>query len=326
MIFVVTEQETPDIKKYKLTREEETSLFYLVKEGQTAQKQIQEGKITGDERRSLESKIKIAEDAKKRIFLSNLKLLDDIKYKCFESPMYPLEDIKQDAAIKLMDCIEHYDPQRDVSFATFASKCIDGYIIDTMAVNSSILSEKKGHRKNIWKAERFQSDFYKLYGREAETKDLMEYMGIGESLANNLMNNKYSMISYEAQLDNTDDDMSGKPKQDHLVTYSQKSCPEETLEKIRDHNLSDTVNELKKGGILHEQVSAQLSDIMIRICTKKEKIILEYRFGFKGEPMTDEQIAQMLGMDVIQVEQIWATALVKLETPCRKMGLNQIFA
>lgn len=304
----------------RLTKEEEEVLFLLVRQGQEAKEQLKKNYLTDDEKSILEGQVEKAADAKKKLFTANMYLIDNVKYQYNEICRYWLEDVQQDAAIKLMECIERYDPDRGAAFSTYAERCIKGCIVDALAVNSSPMITKKNRTLNLWKLKRFQSDFYMENGREAKIEDIMEYMQMEKGTVCRLLSQDYSVVSYD-----TPPDYEGR---EYLTPMEYENCciAEETLDKMTDHNLMNLTDSMVPGSYLYEQVGKQLENILISCCNGTERIILYYRFGFFGQPFSDQQIADKLGMDVSQVEQIWGAALLKLEDPCKNLGLNKILS
>lgn len=321
------ETEIPNInirKKNRLTREQECQLFQKIKQGKEAQKQVNKEGFSEEERSVLEHIIQEGQEAKNSIFLSYLWITDRVKYISVKNRACTIEDLKEEAAVKLLECINFYDPGREATFMTFAKKCIDGHINDVIAENDTVLTVKKEHQKNLWKIEKFTSDYYKVNGKQANIRDIMKHMGITETKARNLLGKSYTMLSYEGQLENMGSE--NPSSEDKLVIFNQKSCPEETLERLVDHDLVNTVDSLNCGGVLYEQVQKQLQEILMQTCSDTERVVIHLRFGFAGDPCTDQEIADKLGIDRIMVEQIWAGALLKLETPCRNLGLQNILS
>lgn len=308
--------------QYHLSDKEEKELFNQIKEGKDAALRLKQDSLTENERNELMSQVSKAAEAKNRIFLAHIKLIDDVKYKYCYNPMYWLEDVRQDVAFKLMECIDKYDSENGAAFTTYAERCISSSVIDIMATQTSLIINKKNRIKNLWKMKQFLSDFYMLNGKEAEIKDIMEYMGVGEKAASNMMKYDYSVVSYDAPAGISDEGT--EFDHDSRIVCQSNDTSGDTIDRMTDQNLFNTTDALVPGSVLYEEVQMQLADIMEKYCTKTEQMILDYRFGFYGDAMTDMQISEKLGMTEEQVEQIWAEALLKLEEPCRKLGLDQI--
>ena len=51
-------------------------------------------------------------------------------------------------------------------------------------------------------------------------------------------------------------------------------------------------------------------------------MVLDYRFGFHGDPISDEEIAIKLGITEEEVKRIWGLALLKLEEPCKEYEMK----
>lgn len=309
-------------KKSALTEEEETTLFKQIDEGKKAARLLRKGNLSENEKIHLSQAIERAAEARKRIFTEHLFLIDEVKYNYCYNPLYWLEDVEQDAAIKLMECIDKYDLNNPASFSTYARKCIMGSVIDSLAENTSLIHKKKSFVKRVWQLNRFKSDFFRDQGYEPSNQEILDNMGIGKNALKNISRYNYLVFSYNAspkgQSDDDSSDMEDKVS-GRDSEYSDMSHPDQT-----DQAFYETTDCLKKGSVIYEQVQAQLAEVIDENCTEQEKMILDYRFGFYGEPMTDAQIAEKLNMDVNEVQLIWARVLLNLEEPCKKKGLHMI--
>lgn len=312
MAYIPEHQET-------LTDDEEKKLFAIVSKGKKAEQLLKNKNIPEEKRQKLEKIIDEGNDARNRIFCANLKLIDDVQYDYCYNPLYWLEDVQQDATIKLMACISSYDPKKGVRFKTYAYRCIKGCVIDTLAKNTSLLVREKNSVKQLWKINRFKSDFFKIMGRDPEDQEIMSGLHIGKSALQNVY--KYNKQVYSYNSCPTKEDGATTDKDEPL---SNEVFDSEGALKCDDQDMLDVTDTLVQGSLIHEQVSEQLKEILDANCTEKERMILDYRFGFYGEPMNAAEIAEKLGMDENEVELTWARVLLKLEEPCRKQGLDQL--
>ena len=87
-------------------------------------------------------------------------------------------------------------------------------------------------------------------------------------------------------------------------------------ELTRLENISDPVLSLE-----NDQLKEVIDFTLITKLTPREAKILKLRFGFEGDPLTLEQVGDMLGIGRERVRQIEAKALRKLRHPTR---LNRV--
>lgn len=302
-----------------LTDDEERLLFSLVEKGKKAEELLNTKKYKDSVNKRLKRIIGQGNEARNRIFCANLKLIDNIQYDYCYNPLYWLDDVQQDAALKLMACISSFDPHKGVSFKTYAYKCIKCCVVDTLAKNTNLLVREKNFVKQTWKVNRFKSDFFKINGRVPEDKEIMDELNIGKFALENIY--KYNRQIYS--FDFCPVKKEGDPS-DADEMYGRDIFDLDGVLKCDDQNMLDMTDSLTKGSFIYEQVSDQLKEILDANCTEKERMILDYRFGFYGEPMNAAEIAEKLGMDENEVELTWARVLLKLEEPCRKQGLDQL--
>lgn len=305
-------------KTITLSDEEEAQYFSTIAKGKRAKQLLNKGGVAEDKKKALYNLIEQAEDAKNKIFCANLKLIDNVQYNYCYNPLYWLEDVKQDAAIKLMSCITSYEPGKG-SFRAYASKCIKGCILDTLATNTNLIIQEKSFVKQVWKVDRFISDWHKTHGIDPTEQEIIENLPIKKQALYNVYNYNKQVYSYNTGVNPED----GSPASIEDPANKDVQGTEYAL-RYEDQQLVNTTETLEEGTVLHKQVRKQLLKILDEYCTDQERMILDYRFGFFAEPMAAMEIAELLNMDENEVELIWARALFKLEEPCRKKGLNLI--
>lgn len=292
----------------KLSEVEERELFQVIREGKYAKIQLDKMEMGQEEKEINFYAVKKAEEAKLKIFFAHTYLIENVRYNYYSSVMYGLEDVMQDAAIVLLTCIDKYDCRQDCRFATYAAKAIGMQFVDSMAKNYSMIHSKKNFVKNLWKRKRFESDYYKMHGRQPEPGEITEHTGLGKRALEHTYRFAESVVSYDSGIS-----LHGEEEMEMELGDGEISP------------LDEQTDTLSKDTILHKQVKAQLFDIIKKHCSEKEQMILDYRFGFHGTPMKNGEIAEKMGITENEVGLITARTIIKLEEPCRKMELDQIF-
>lgn len=294
---------------YQLSEEDEKILFSKVQKGKLIQKKIDSGEdITEEEKETLNE----ARRARNKIFAATVNLIDIIYYSYFTNDEVIRNDARQEAAIALFNCIDSFNPDKQVRFNTYASKALKRSIADTF-IQRPVLCEKRGFLRNYWLLEKANAEFLKEHGRKPTNDELAQILPYGKRALKNAQCRKRTISLLSDLNPSTDNEESSDDSLEHRMS---------------DAYAIDTVLEdvtcLSSCGFLYKQVQEQLNNIMNTYCTQEEQMILDYRFGFHGEPLQDEEIAKKFNMTVAEVQIIWGRAVMKLEEPCRKAGLDNV--
>lgn len=293
-------------KGYTLTKEEETRLFLQIKAGKNVIEKIEKGEPLNEEEQLI---FKEACKAKNTIFFATVDLIDIIFDKFFLGFQQIKDDARQNAAIRLMNCIDTFDLEKNIKFSSYASTAIKRAIADSFKGKS--LCDKKGFNQNCRKVEKAIAEFQKIYGRDPTEEELIELVPIGKRAIRNVRTKNRS-VSPMCELSS---------KRDTVDTT------EELLDiRSEDQHYEDTVFEevtkLCPGTYMYEQIKFQMQEILNKYCTEQEQMVIDYRFGFHGDPLLDEDIAKKLGITENEVKIIWAQAILKLEQPCKEYEMK----
>lgn len=291
---------------YQLSEEDEKILFSKVQKGKLIQDKIDSGKTISDKEQNMLNEARIARN---KIFAATVNLIDIIYFSYFTNDEVIRDDARQEAAIALFNCIDSFDPDKQVRFNTYASKALKRSIADTF-IQRPVLCEKRGFLRNYWLFEKATNEFLQEHGRKPTDDELTKLLPYGKRALKNAKKRKRTICLLSELNPSTDNEESN----------------EDSLERrMSDEYATDIVLEnvtcLSSCGYLYKQVREQLNNIMNTYCTQEEQMILDYRFGFHGEPLQDEEIAKKLNMTVAEVQIIWGRAVMKLEKPCREVGL-----
>lgn len=119
-----------------------------------------------------------------KLITSNLKLVLKIagKYKQFEQSPHFMLDMIQEGNIGLMHAVKKFDPEKNVSFCTYAACWIKSYVVKFILKNKRMVSflDTKASRKLFGKLRKEQKKFLSL-GHTPSPKLLAERLDSKES-------------------------------------------------------------------------------------------------------------------------------------------------
>ncbi|MCD7981365.1 MAG: sigma-70 family RNA polymerase sigma factor [Clostridiales bacterium] len=97
----------------------------------------------------------------------------------FSNRGYDPEDLFQVGMIGLLKAIDHFDPDFEVKFSTYAVPLITGEIRRFLR-DDGMLKVSRSLKENGWKVSREAENWRHLYGREATLKELSVQTGLSE--------------------------------------------------------------------------------------------------------------------------------------------------
>lgn len=202
-----------------------------------------------------------------------------------------LEDLIQEGNIGLLKAIEDFNPDKEVCFSTYATIKIKSKIQNYVMNNGRTIRIAKYQVQNLYKLKKVLNLFSIKLNREPTIKELAQELEIPEQAIEELLQLNQSIRSLDEDIeflnsDNTD-----------------------TLEKfIPDKGLS-----------IEEQYEEKEKIEMIRkflensILTEREREVLKLKFWSESDkPLSDPQIAKILGITKARVGQLSKKAILKL--------------
>ncbi len=179
---------------------------------------------------------------------------------------YPYkEDLFQQGVIGLMKAYEHYDPNMNVKFSTFAYSHIWGEM-NKLVTEDKTMKVSRSIRKLNLKIERAMIILTQSYGREPSVDELVDYLGVTPYEIREALMSRQPTRSIDEPIC-----MDGKEMSLH-----------ETIADKRESHIDELL-------ALKEQLQ-QL--------TAEEKRLIEARYM---EDMTQSEVSKMLGMSQVQV-------------------------
>jgi RNA polymerase sporulation-specific sigma factor len=214
------------------------------------------------------------ESAREQIINQNTGLVKSIALK-FTGQDYELEDLLQIGFIGLIKAVERFDTSYNVMFSTYAVPMILGEIRRYLRDDGRVKVGRQV-KQNVRNMKRAQEEFYHAHGRSPKISELAEQMEIDVEEVLELMEASDAMGNFES-LDDP-----------------------ERIEIPLDSQIRDT--EEQQVNMIH--LKSVIGDLEER---ERQIIVLRY---FKD--MTQQQIADCLGISQVQVSRIEKRVLINL--------------
>lgn len=275
-----------------LSAEEETDLARRIEIGLLAQEYLDKRMAPESTRdpqyRDLQYLVRDGKVAHRRFICCNLKLVVSVA-KRYSGCGVPLMDLIQEGNVGLDRAVKKFDHTKGFKFSTYAMWWIRQSISRSIADSGSLIRVPVHTAEKINKLARIGREIAVELGRDATVAELAQ----------------------EAHLDCEEVERLLSVDRDGVSL--QTSVGDQTFELgdlIEDADLTpvaDIVGITVRNDELHKQVNA---------LPKREAQILRFRYGLKGtNPMTFEQVGNILGVSRERVRQLETRALKMLRSP-----------
>lgn len=229
-------------------------------------------------------------DARKIFAERNIRLVIAVakKYRC---PNLDFIDLVQEGNKGLLIAVDKFDYRRGNKFSTYATWWIRQKISRAVRTKGrpiyvpTVTSDKL---KRIWQAE---NDWFMREGRKPTVEEIAQETGIPVRQVRSLMMTAVTARSIYDTIGTGDNET-------------------ELVELIPGRDTGDVGSELDR-----ESLRIKTAQIMNTILDDRERLILEFRYGFKGRQETLDDIGSRFGITRERVRQIEQNALKKLRSP-----------
>ena len=213
-----------------------------------------------------------------------------------------LDDAKQIAKMGLMKASQLFDPEKGFQPTTYASWWIRSYLQRYVSQDQDRLGEPEYmHTARVWINKRSQ-EFYQIEGRQPTDNEKRDWLKDHYSCSTVKMGGKTISRVLEPE---------------RIYSVNQPMYSDGESEEFIDALTYDD-------DVRAEEAVCELEDVIalreaMRVLTPREKYVIVNRFGLEGhEPITLQQIGDVLRLSRERIRQIEVCAYEKMESHIRK--------